>query len=154
DRKSFPLLNHAKREVVQLCTLTEESCREVLAEFGWISQKYEELRKEYEENRRRAALEAPVLAFPPDRQKLIYQLYKEAAEKYVNNTGNSFPGYHMRNTMKFVRNYALINARLMPDLFQILTAAKSCVDHNYAYEVWVLATEYPYRRNVDGLQEL
>ena len=56
--------------------------------------------------------------------------------------------------MKFVRNYALIRGQLMPDLFQILTAAKGCVDHNYAYEVWELATTYPYRRNIDGLPEL
>ncbi len=42
----------------------------------------------------------------------------------------------------------------MPDLFQILSSAKGCVDHNYAYETWELATEYPYRRNVDGLLEL
>ena len=60
----------------------------------------------------------------------------------------------MRNLMKFLRNYALIRNRLMPDLYQILTAAKGCVDHNYAYEVWELATEYPYRRNIDNLPEL
>jgi len=42
----------------------------------------------------------------------------------------------------------------MPDLFQILTAAKGCVDHNYAYESWELATEYPHLCNVDNLPEL
>ena len=56
--------------------------------------------------------------------------------------------------MKFVRNYALVGGQLMPDLYKILTAAKGCVDHNYAYEVWELATTYPYYRNVDGLPEL
>ena len=56
--------------------------------------------------------------------------------------------------MKFVRNYALINNQLMPDLFQLLTAAKGCVDHNFAYEMWELATEYPHRRNIDDLLEL
>jgi hypothetical protein len=42
----------------------------------------------------------------------------------------------------------------MPDLYKILTAAKNCVDHNYAYETWNLATEYLYRKNIDGLNEL
>ena len=56
--------------------------------------------------------------------------------------------------MKFVRNYALINGQLMPDLFQLLSAAKGCVDPNYAYETWLLGTTYPYRRNIDGLPEL
>ncbi len=154
DRTSFPELKHAERDVVELCTLTEESCREVLAECGWISSQYEELRKEYEESSDPKTLEAPGLAFPPDRHRLIYRLYKEAGEKYVATTGNNFPGYHLRNIMKFVRNYALINGQLMPDLFQILSSAKGCVDHNYAYEVWALATEYGHRRNVDGLPEL
>lgn len=141
DRSHYPTLQHAQREAVHLCTLTQESCRDILAECGWFSSKYEEARKES--------------AFlPPDRQKLIYNLYKAAADKYVEETGNSFPGYHMRNIMKFVRNYSLIYMHLMPDLFQILSAAKCCVDHNYSYETWVLATEYPYLRNIDGLQEL
>ncbi len=56
--------------------------------------------------------------------------------------------------MKFSRNYALIYNHLMPDLYQILSAAKGCVDPNYAHEVWNLATEYPYRRNVDQLPEI
>ena len=56
--------------------------------------------------------------------------------------------------MKFVRNYALVSGQLMPTLYQILAAAKGCVDHNYAYEVWEIATTYPYLRNVDGLTEL
>lgn len=141
DRKQFPELHHAQREVIELCTLTQESCREVMAEYGWISCRYEEARHD------------PIL-FPPDRQKLIYSLYKTAAEKYKESSGNSFPGYHMRNIMKFVRNYALINSQLMPDLYQTLCAARACVDHNYAYETWVLATEYPHLKNVDGLPEV
>ncbi len=154
DNLSFPPLKHASRDVIQLYTLTEESCREVLAECGWISAKYEELRQEYSDTPLNAPLESPQLAFPPDRQKLIFQLYKKSAEIYTANTGSPFPGYHFRNIMKFARNYALITLRLMPDLFQILSAAKGCVDHNYAYEAWALATEYPFRKNIDGLPEL
>lgn len=141
SRQHFPELKHAQRDTVELCTLTPESCRDVLGEYGWISRRYEELRQE-------GGL------FPPDRQKLIFSLYKEASQVYAKNTGNAFPGYHLRNMMKFVRNYALVNQRLMPDLFQILSAAKGCVDHNYAYEVWELATEYPYLRNIDSLHEI
>jgi hypothetical protein len=142
DQYAFPDFKHANREVVELCTLTPESCRDVLAEWGYLSTQYEKKRTAF------------LQEGPPDRQKIIFQLYREASEAYIENTGNAFPGYHLRNIMKFVRNYALINGQLMPDLFQILTAAKGCVDHNYAYEVWELATHYVYRRNVDGLPEL
>lgn len=143
SKTSFPLLKHASRSTIELGTLTETSGRNVMAECGWMSAQYETRRT------------GPKLTrdFPPDRQKLIYQLLKEAADKYIERTGNPFPGYHMRNLMKFLRNYALIYNQLMPDLYQILSAAKGCVDHNYAYEVWELATEYPFLKNVDSLPE-
>lgn len=154
DRPSFPDLQHAERPVVELCTLTEESCREVMAEFGWVSRQYETQREEYIDHKKSPSREGTPSAFPPDRQKIIFKLFKDATEQYIEHTGNAFPGYHMRNIMKFLRNYALIRNRLMPDLYQILTAGKSCVDHNYAYELWQIATEYPYRRNIDNLLEL
>jgi hypothetical protein len=142
DRQSFPEFVHADRDVVELCTLTEDSCRNVLAEWGYLSAKYEEERSNLQLN------------ITPDRQKIIFRLFKDAAEKYIERTGNTFPGYCLRNVMKFVRNYALINSQLMPNLYQIINAAKGCVDHNYAYEVWELATTYPYRNNIDSLPEL
>jgi hypothetical protein len=140
---SFPLAEHAPRDSIRLATLTEDSCRDVMAEYGWISYSYELWRQQ------NTGL-VPLL----DRQQLIFHLYKSAAEKYRENTGNAFLGYHLRNTMKFARNYAFIHRRLLPDLFELLSAAKGCVDHNYAYETWVLATYYPFRKNIDNLCEL
>jgi hypothetical protein len=142
DKPVFPNLHHADREVVEICTLTQASCREVMAEWGWITMKYEQRRDHI-------LTEGPI-----DRQKAILQLYKEASNFYTQNTELPFPGYHLRNIMKFVRNYALVSGQLMPDLYKILSAAKGCVDHNYAYEVWELATTYPYHRNIDNLTEL
>jgi hypothetical protein len=141
DNRSFPEVYHADREIVELCTLTAESAREILFEWGYLSRQYESLRQSFQSQL-------------IDRQKIILQLYKEAAEKYINSTGNTFPGYHLRNIMKFLRNYALIGGQLMPDLYKILSAAKGCVDNNYAYEVWELATYYPFLKNVDNLPEL
>ncbi|MDP1836039.1 MAG: hypothetical protein Q8K75_08965 [Chlamydiales bacterium] len=141
-KDSFPNLEHVARSVVEISTLTEDSCRDVLAEPAFVSHAYEEARSLMNSS------------FPPDRQKLIYQLYKDASVTYTEATGCEFPGYNLRNLMKFVRNYALLNGRLMPDLFQLLTSAKGCVDHNYAYEVWQLATSYPHLHNIDSLNEL
>lgn len=141
DQTSFPDLYHSDREVVEICTLTQESCRDVLAEWGYLSAAYEKWRRQIKMD-------------TPDRQKIILQLFRDSSEKYTQNTGNPFPGYNLRNIMKFVRNYALMGGQLMPDLFKILSAAKGCVDANYAYEVWELATTYPFYRNIDGLPEL
>lgn len=141
ERNSFPHLQHATRQSIELCTLTEDSCREVMAECGLFSEIYELLRSAKQTDNE----------FPPDRQKLILDLYKAAAVNYEKSTGNPFYNYHLRNTMKFVRNYALITDMLLPNLFQILTAAKACVEHNYAYETWLLATNYPHLKNIDNL---
>lgn len=150
DEVSFPPLKHASREHIELLSLTEQSTQEVMAECGWMTKHYEEARLRYPSEN----VDDFSPHFPPDRQKLIYSLFKAAAEKYMENSGNKFPGYNFRNIMKFARNYALFGNQLMPNLYQILSAAKGCVDHNYAYEVWALATDYPYRRNIDQLPEV
>ena len=121
EKGSFPDLKASDPGPVELCTLTEKSSQQVMAENAWITSNYEETRLTPD--------------FPPDRQHLLLDLYKNASYNYMENTGNDFPGYHLRNTMKFVRNYALGTGHLMPDTFQTVTAAKGCVDHNYAYEV-------------------
>ena len=156
SKPSFPPLKPVERSIVELHTLTEESSREVLAEMPWFTCAYEEAREELVAYTREDQHSTDIMAlqFPPDRQRLLLQLYKEAIQPYSEATGIEFAGYNLRNIMKFVRNYALVNDRLMPDLFQVLTSAKGCVDHNYAYEVWQLATQYPYRKNIDGLNEL
>ncbi|KIC72231.1 hypothetical protein [Candidatus Protochlamydia amoebophila] len=142
DNRSFPEVYHADRGIIELCTLTPESARDILFEWGYLSYKYETMRENF--------LDGEFV----DRQKVILQLYKEASEKYVESTGNFFAGYHLRNIMKFVRNYALVGGQLMPDLYKILSSAKGCVDNNYAYEVWELATFYPFLKNIDNLPEL
>lgn len=142
DSNSFPSdTSSSLNDSSRLATLTEESCRDALAECGWISTAYEQWRTLFREG---------LL----DRQKLIYTLYKSSAERYVTHTGNPFPNYQLRNMMKFARNYALLNGHLLPNLYEILAAAKGCADHNYAYEVWFLATHYPFRKNIDNLPEL
>lgn len=157
DNHAYPPLEHTKRDYIKLGTLTETSAREVLSETAWISRHYEEQRAEYLNLQVKPPQGEPYGSspevFPPDRHKLIYSLCRRAASKYMENCGHPFPGYNMRNLMKFMRNYAFLSGRLMPDLFQILCAAKGCVDHNYAYEVWELATTYPYLKNIDNLEE-
>ncbi|MBA3237957.1 MAG: hypothetical protein H0T62_06345 [Parachlamydiaceae bacterium] len=152
DNNTFPEMEHAQRDSTELFTLSERAMRDGLAEYGWISTNYEKLRNAHIEARH--ASDHYSGTFPPDRQQLIFNLYRQAADNYSQTTGNSFGSYHLRNLMKFVRNYAFINDQLMPNLFQILTSARGCVDGNFAYTTWELATEYSYRKNIDNLPEL
>jgi hypothetical protein len=52
----------------------------------------------------------------------------------------------MRVLQRFSRNYALLEGRLLPDLFQLYVAARGSVDDNFGYEVWELAMHYPWQR--------
>ncbi|NCF71337.1 MAG: hypothetical protein GWP59_06525 [Chlamydiales bacterium] len=129
-----------------LTTLDEASSREVMANCGFVSALYEDFRMQ--------ALDRDK-AFPSEleRNQLLYNLFTKAAEKYEEKTGHTFKSYHLKTLMKFARNYALVSHRLSLDLFQTLATAKACVDSNYAYEVWELASHYPYLKNIDNLAE-
>jgi hypothetical protein len=140
DRETFPQ-ERISEKPSQIATLKEESMREVMAECGWISSAFEVWR-------------TGDLSAPLDRQKLIFSLYQEAAKSYVESTGNAFQQCNLRTLMKFARNYSLLHLRLMPDLHKILLAARGCVDHNYAYEVWSQATDFSYLKNRESLPEL
>lgn len=139
EQSVFPKDASLEREEAILSSPTEKALREIQSQPGFFTVHYEEMRE--------ALLQKDTALFSPDRQKMLYTLFKTAAGK------EPFPGYHLRNLMKFSRNYALITHHLLPDLFQTVTAAKNCVDPNYAYEVWKLATDYPYLKNIDQLPE-
>jgi len=47
------------------------------------------------------------------------------------------------NLARFSRNLALGSGQLLPDLFDLLAAARGCVSDNYAWELHRLATAYP-----------
>jgi len=82
----------------------------------------------------------------PDRQRIILRLFMEAARHYRQETGESVHHWQKRNFFRYLRNYAAISGILMPDLYQILTAARSCVDDNFGYAVHRLAVSYPWQR--------
>lgn len=141
-KNTFPEFKHAKRDKISLATLTEQSSREVMAEYGYISLQYEEWR--HDENREDI----------PDRQKIILSLLKAAKAPYEEESRLEFPNWATSTIMKFCRNYAFIKGKLLPDLFELISACKGCLDHNFAYEVWKIATDYPNLKNIDNLAEL
>ena len=139
DQKFEPL-QHVIKESRTLFTLSDESIRDGLKEYGWITRHYEDFRHNLEQG-------------PPDRQKLIIELLKKAQVPYEEASRLKFPPWAEDVMLKFLFNWSRIQDKLLPNLFQILSTAKSCVDHNYAYEVWKLATEYPFHKNIDNMEE-
>jgi hypothetical protein len=82
----------------------------------------------------------------PDRQRIVFRLFQEAARHYRQETGEPVHLWQKSAFFRFARNYAAISGRLIPDLFQLLATARGCVDDNFAYAFCRLATCYPWQR--------
>jgi hypothetical protein len=141
--QSYPQFNHAERSTISVVTYPEESTRELMGECGWISTHYETWREETKKNN-------PIL----DRQKLHLELINYAKKQYEHEQNRKIPTHVILQLLTFARNWAHLSEKLLADLFQLITACKGCVDHNFAYEVWKAATEYSFYKNVDSLPEV
>jgi hypothetical protein len=84
----------------------------------------------------------------------MFDLFKAAALRYTQDTGDEVRPHHTRVLMKFLRNYALVRGRLQPDFYQILVGARGAVDDNYAYEVWDLGSHYPWQDSSGAIPTL
>ncbi|MBK5276346.1 MAG: hypothetical protein JJE30_15035 [Desulfuromonadales bacterium] len=87
----------------------------------------------------------------PDRQRIIYRLFCETARHYRQETGETLHIWQKRAFFRFSRNYALQSSQLLPDLFQLLAAARGCIDDNFAYAFCRLATCYPWQTESSDL---
>lgn len=79
-----------------------------------------------------------------DRQELIIKLVKTAAQYYRENVNEEISSWQIETFMKYARNYSRVKGALLPDLYQLVVCARGCADDNFAYEVWDLATYYPW----------
>jgi hypothetical protein len=85
-----------------------------------------------------------------DRQLVYRGLIQLAARYYEENTGDTFKRWQHDNLIRFARRYAVLQGRMLPGLLPMMYAARACVDHNYAYEFWDLATFYPWQDEAPG----
>jgi len=127
-------LRRVKREGVTLHHLSASSSREVMAEPPYLSAAFEEAR-----GAGPAALDAL------DRLNEEVRLCQRARAAHQKESGEEVPAAALQVLFRFARNYALVEGRLAPDLYQLLVAARGAVDDNFAYEVWNLATEWPHQ---------
>lgn len=80
-----------------------------------------------------------------DRQLVYRALLELAGRYYQDNTGEELKVWQKRNFNTFARRLAYLRGQLLPSLLNLMYAARACVDHNFAYEFWDLATFYPWQ---------
>jgi hypothetical protein len=84
----------------------------------------------------------------------MLRLFQEAARHYSQETGEKVNHWQKRSFFRFSRNYAFLSRALLPDLFQMLAAARGCLDDNFAYAFFRLASSYPWQREESDLPTL
>ena len=126
-------LRRLRRDGVTLYHLSEASSREVMAEPPFLSAAFE------------AARDVPAALDDLDRLGENVKLAQRARDEHEKNSGDTVPKAALGVMFRFARNYALVESRLTPDLYQLLVAARGAVDDNYAWEVWNMATAWPHQ---------
>lgn len=152
--------------------LSEASSAEVLAEPAFFNAAYERSRGTAPPSAHTPASSGAVLDLftrarqapisdpfrnpaPPDpdserpkatgRAGLLLALCQHARARYRGRTGDDLrPGTLLR-LLRYASAYALQEAALTPDLYQLVVAARGFVDDAYALEVWEAATAYPWQ---------
>ncbi len=81
-----------------------------------------------------------------DRQRVLLRLFQEAGRHYRQESGETVRLRQRQAFFRYVRNLALVDRMLMPDLFSQLAAARGCLDDTFAHAYWRLATFSPWQK--------
>lgn len=135
------VIGKIKREGIGIAHLHEDSSREILSEMPYLAGIYERIRKTEEWRHL-------------DKIKMNYQLIQEAANNHYKNNKEEISLTQIKNLHRFVRNYAFMQGRLVPDLYHLIIAARGVANDNFAYEVWEKGSEYPFQTNNPELSVL
>ncbi|GAB6063175.1 hypothetical protein [Deferrisoma palaeochoriense] len=88
---------------------------------------------------------------PLDRQRCLYHLVRLAGRHYRQETGETLEPWQVRTLFRYLRNWALLDGRLLPDLYQLVEGARSVADDNFAFAVLRLAGHTPWQKGADDL---
>lgn len=123
-------------DVAELFNLHPDCLAEVVIEPPYYQQLYE-----------RARETAPLIKI--DRPRWQMALLKDAEREYSINTGDKIQSWQRRLHGKFARNLSIVDAHLVPGVYDLTLAARSIVDDNYAYEVWQMANRFDVQPTQD-----
>jgi len=132
------VIGRIRREAVSIAHLHEESSRELMTEMPYLTTAYE---------RARARGDTDKL----DRLLIHQKLIKRAREQHWQRNKEELTPTQVRVMNRFARNYAFLTGRLVPDFYQLIVAARGAVDDNFAYELWEIASEYPWQSERPGM---
>ena len=83
---------------------------------------------------------------PPDRLQLQRELLRDSEFNYQAQTNETLSIWQRRQMARYSRKLAAAARVLLPDLFDLLAAARGVADDNFAWEVWHAAGQWPWQR--------
>jgi hypothetical protein len=86
-----------------------------------------------------------------DRQQINFSIFAAAEKLHERKTGECLSHWQRRMWARYSRNLALIQNQLLPPLFDMIVAARSTVDDNFAWEFWQAGGWYPFQKIDAGL---
>jgi hypothetical protein len=87
-----------------------------------------------------------------DRPRVQLALLREAETAYRKNTGDDIVHWQRLLMARYTRNLAHLNHELTASLFDITVAARTIVDDNFGWEVWMAANHFPAQREISELE--
>jgi len=79
-----------------------------------------------------------------DKNKHIEEILLKSKEKYQKEFKEFIDLHKLKTLFQYTRNLAIVEDRLLPNLFHLISASKNVVDDDYAWKVLETATYYPY----------
>ncbi len=122
-----------KRDEIKVFNLSPKSYLHVLREIPYVTYIYEITR---------SSIKSPQDFF--DKLDAYKKLYMDAKATYFDDFGEPIHLYKMKTIFQYSRNYALVEKKLIPDLYHLVVSAKNIVDDDYAGIVYDLAMSYPF----------
>ena len=126
---------HRRREQIRLLNPHPDCLGEIMAEYPYLGECYENQR-----------------AFV-DRRRVQFDMFREAGVSWELNTGETLHAWQRRLLARYSRNLAMTHRDLTAPLFDLVIAARSIVDENFAWDVWETATRYgPQQTETAGIE--
>ena len=124
-----------KREQIRLLNPHPECLGEIMAEYPYLTSRYEDTRKAV------------------DRLRVQFEMFREAGVAWEINTGEKLHVWQRRLLARYSRNLAMTHRDLTAPLFDLVIAARSIADENFAWDVWETATRYgPQQTEAAGIE--
>ncbi len=129
-----------RRQDLQLVNPHPDCLGEITSEYPFLQERYEGWRVE--------------MADPGamDRRLVQFALLQEAGVSYQLNTGETLQLWQRRLLARYSRSLAAVHGDLAASLHEIVVAARSIVDENFAWDVWETASKYSAQESSGPLE--